>query len=65
MVSNENDSTFPHGRGEPPAVESYVERIRKNDKSLTWARIQDWESDAVETLDALKNNTVVDAAIFT
>ena len=42
-----------------------VEIIHKNDKSLTWARIQDWESDgAVETLDALKNNTVVDAVIF-
>jgi hypothetical protein len=43
---------------EREASESVADRIRRNDKSLTKVRIDDW-SDAVEILDALKNNTVV------
>ena len=40
-------------------VESDADRIRRNNESLTEIWIKDWESDAVEVLDALKNSTVV------
>ena len=45
-------------------VESDADRIRRNDKSLTEVEIHDFEGDAVEVLDALKNNTVVKNAYF-
>ena len=35
-------------------IESDVDRIRRNGKSLIWVHIRDWESGAVEILDALK-----------
>jgi hypothetical protein len=43
---------------------AYADRIRRNDKSLTEVSINDWESDAVEILDALKNNTAVKCVYF-
>ena len=45
-------------------IESDVDRIRRNGKSLIWVHIRDWESGAVEILDALKKNTVVKEFIF-
>ena len=36
-----------------------VDRIRRNDNSLTRVEIRHWDSDAVEILHALKNNLVV------
>ena len=43
------------------AVESDADRIRRNDKSLTYfvIRRDDYKSQTVEILDALKINTVV------
>ena len=43
---------------ETSAGESDADRIRRNDKSLTRVELDDW-GDAVEILDALKNNSVV------
>ena len=55
MSSNESESEW----SETSAVEGDADRIRRNDKSLRCIEIFDWQRDAVDTLDALKNNTVV------
>jgi hypothetical protein len=55
MSSSESESDW----SETSAEESYADRIRRNDKSLTQVSINAWVDDIIETLDALKNNTVV------
>jgi hypothetical protein len=49
----------PMARTRP--VESYADRIRRNDKSLIEVKLDAWVggNDAIEILDALKNNSVV------
>jgi hypothetical protein len=58
MVSSESETDW----SDHSAVGSYADRIRRNDKSLT--KVGYWESDFVEILDALKNNTVVKEVSF-
>ena len=55
MSGNESATDW----SEPSAVESEACRIRRNDMSLTEIQIHVWQSDALEILDALKNNLVV------
>jgi hypothetical protein len=45
-------------RSRPSAVQSDANRICRNDNSLRYVEIDDWD-DAIEILDALKKNTVV------
>jgi hypothetical protein len=55
-------SCFSQGLARP--VERRADRIRRNDKSLTFVEIYDFYCDVVEILDALKNNTVVKEITF-
>ena len=59
MGSSKSKTTWLQGWWEPSAVESDADKIRRNDNSLTNVVIYDWESAAIEILDALKNNSVV------
>jgi hypothetical protein len=52
------------GWSEPSAVESEADRIRRNDKYLTEIQIYVWQGDALEILDALKDNLVVKKVDF-
>jgi hypothetical protein len=56
MSSSESESESDWS--ETSAVESDADRIRRNDKSLSHVNINAYVDD-IETLDALKNNTVV------
>jgi hypothetical protein len=40
-------------------IESDADRIRRNDNRMTQVDIDDWHDNAIEILDALKNNTVI------
>ena len=61
---NESETGWSQWWSETSGGESKADCIRRNDKSRKWVDIYDLESDAVEVLDALKNNTVVTSVTF-